>query len=578
MKAAPAGVQLYRRLLRYAWPYRRMFVVAVIGMAITSATDPAFAALMRPMLDAGFIHRNAESIRAIPILLVALFAVRGFSAFGADYAMQWVGRKVIFDLRNQLFDRIVYLPSTYYDHHPSGAMVSRVIYDVEQVASAATRALSVLVKDGLGVIGLLGWMVYLNWHLTLIFIALAPPIAWLVRRMSRKFRSTSTAIQDSMSAIASSVQELAQGYRVVKMFGGEEIEKQSFRAVNENNRKQIMRRAAVGASASPIVQLLAAGALASIIYIAMRQPHVTVGTFISYITAVMLMMGPTRRLTQVNEPIQTGVAAAAGIFGLLDHALPEQGGDRVLGRSLGHVEYRGVGFQYKSGASPALEGVSFTITPGSTVAVVGTSGSGKSTLANLLPRLYDATSGTIFMDDISIRELSLASLRAQIAVVGQETVLFDDTIRNNVLYGQRHAVPEGQLTAALKAAHLLDFVQGLPAGVETEVGERGVRLSGGQRQRIAIARAFLKDAPILILDEATSSLDSESERHVQEAMEQLMAHRTTLVIAHRFSTIERAHRIIVLAHGQIVEQGTHHALLAEGGVYARLYRLQFREQ
>lgn len=569
---------LYRRLLRYAWPYRRAFSGAILAMAVTSATDPAFAALMKPMLDRGFIARNPESIRYVPVLLVLLFVVRGFAAFAADYSMQWVGRKVIFDIRNAMFDRLVYLPSAFYDAYSSGMLVSKVIYDVEQVASAATRALSVLVKDGVGVVGLLAWMTYLNWKLTLIFVFLAPPVSLVVRKMSRRFRKASTAIQETMGEISGVVHEAVDGQKVIKIFCGEETEKASFARINERNRHHMMKRAAVGASGSPVIQLLAATALAGIIYIAMLQSKTTVGTFISYITAIMLMLGPTRRLTQINETIQTGLAAAQSIFWLLDQPLPEDEGRALPGPVRGRIEYRNVTFRYASAATPALSDVSFVIEPGATTALVGSSGSGKTTIAGLLPRFYAPSGGAILLDGVDIRALSLTSLRTQIAMVSQETILFDDTIRNNITYGRTDPVPEAQVIDAAVAAHVMEFVQELPEGLDTLVGERGVRLSGGQRQRIAIARALLKNAPILILDEATSALDTESERYVQEAMQGLMAHRTTLVIAHRLSTIERADRIIVLAKGRIIEAGTHAELLALDQTYAKLHRIQFHDR
>ncbi|MHB1586532.1 MAG: lipid A export permease/ATP-binding protein MsbA [Acidiferrobacteraceae bacterium] len=574
----PSGTNQYRRLLGYAWPYRRVFALAVVAMTVASATDPAFAALMRPMLDGGFIRRNVESIRYVPLLLVVLFTVRGFAAFAADYSMQWVGRKVIFDIRNAMFNQLVYLSSAFYDAHASGTLVSKLIYDVEQVASASTRAVTVVVKDGVGVVGLLGWMAYLDWKLTLIFVCLAPPVSLVVRKMSSRFRRASGAIQETMGDVSRIAQETVAAHRVVKIFGGEEIEKLAFARINERNRQQVMKRAAVGASGSPVIQLLAAMALAGIIYIAMQQPKTTIGTFISYITAIMLLLGPTRRLTQINETIQSGVAAAQSIFWLLDQPMPNDDGARTLGSIRGRIEYRGVTFRYPSSKVHALANVSFVIEPGTTLALVGASGSGKTTVANLLPRFYELTEGTILIDGVGITDVTLQSLRLQIALVGQETVLFDDTIRNNIVYGQRGPVPEARLHEAVTAAHVLEFVKDLPQGLDTRVGERGVRLSGGQRQRIAIARALIKNAPILILDEATSALDTESERYVQEAMQKLMANRTTLVIAHRLSTIERADRIVVLSKGRIVETGTHQELLDLGQSYAKLYRVQFHER
>ncbi|MHB8414884.1 MAG: lipid A export permease/ATP-binding protein MsbA [Acidiferrobacteraceae bacterium] len=576
--ARSSGPNLYRRLLGYAWPYRGVFALAVAAMTVASATDPAFAALMRPMLDGGFIHRNPESIRYVPLLLIALFTVRGIAAFGADYSMQWVGRKVIFDIRNAMFSQMVYLPSAFYDVHSSGTLVSKLIYDVEQVASASTRAVSVLVKDGVGVVGLLGWMTYLDWKLTLIFVCLAPPVSLVVRKMSTRFRKASSAIQETMGDVSRVAQETIAAHKVVKIFGGEEIEKLTFARINERNRQQVMKRAAVGASGSPIIQLLAATALAGIIYIAMQQPKITIGTFVSYITAIMLLLGPTRRLTQINETIQSGLAAAQSIFWLLDQPMPRDKGTRRLESVRGRIEYRHVTFCYPSSRVSALANVSFVAEPGTTLALVGPSGSGKTTVANVLPRFYDLSEGEILIDGLSITDMTIKSLRSHIALVGQETVLFDDTIRNNIVYGQREPVTDARLQDAAAAAHVMEFVRDLPNGFDTLVGERGVRLSGGQRQRIAIARALLKNAPILILDEATSALDTESERYVQEAMQKLMANRTTLVIAHRLSTIEGADRIVVLANGRIVESGTHQELLDLGQAYARLYRVQFRER
>lgn len=571
------SLDLYRRLLRYTWPYKKAFIFALIAMAVTSATEPAFAALMKPLLDGGFVRRDPQSMRFVPIMLVGLFLLRGLSAFVSDYFMNWVGRRVIFDIRNAMFARLVHLPSAYFDNTSSGALIAKLIYDVEQVASAATRALSSVVKDNVSVIGLFGWMVYLNWRLTLLLLIIIPVMAFLITNMSRRFRYTSRMIQESIGAISRSVQEAIEGQRVIKTFGGHERELQVFTQANNFNRQQSMKKAAVAASGVPFIQLVAALALAAVVYFAMKQTGTTAGAFMSYIVAMMLMMAPVKRLTQVNEIVQTGLAAAQSVFDVLDEAPEVDDGTVEKPRARGRVEYRNVEFRYPATQLAALEQVSFTIEPGQTLGLVGASGSGKSTVASLLPRFYRVSAGNIFLDDVDINDYQLKNLRSHIAIVSQDTVLFDDSIRNNIAYAQPE-VTEAALMQAVAAAHVLEFTQHMPQGLDTVVGENGVRLSGGQRQRIAIARALLKNAPILILDEATSSLDTASERHVQAAMQTLMENRTTLVIAHRLSTIESADRIVVLDRGRVVESGTHAELLALNKAYARLHRMQFETE
>ncbi len=570
-----SNLQLYRRLLTYAWPYKSIFAFAVLGGIVLSATSTAFAALMKPLMDQGFVGKDPETIRLVPPLLILLFLVRGIASFVAQYCISWVGRRVTFDLRNAVFAHTTRLPSGFYDRTSSSGLISKLIFDVEQIAATVTDAIQVVVRDGLTVIFMAGYMVYLNWKLTILFAVMLPISSLLVRAMSRRFRKTSQQIQASMSEISQVTQESTEGQRVVKAFGGQATEIRTFHAASEKNRRQAMRKVAVSAVGTGLVQLLAAVAMSLVIYFALLSGDVTAGGFVSYITAVTWMANPSKRLSKVNETIQTGLAAAQSIFGLLDEPAEEDTGTVTLMQPHGRIEYRHVSFRYPVAEDDALQDVSFTIEPGRTVALVGASGSGKTTTASLLPRFYRVTDGEIRLDDVNINDLVLANLRRHVAIVGQETILFDDSVRNNIAYGTEDVIDETRLMQAAEAAHVLEFARKLPQGLDTHVGERGMRVSGGQRQRIAIARALYKNAPILILDEATSSLDTESERLVQAAMQKLMENRTTLVIAHRLSTVEHADRIVVLAHGRVVESGTHGELLARNGVYAGLYRVQF---
>ncbi len=569
------SLRLYRRLLGYALPYKSKFVIAVIGMIVLSVTSAAFAAMMKPLVDHGFVGKDMDTIRLVPPLIIGLFLVRGIANFVAQYSVSWVGRRITFDIRNAIFTHLTRLPSGFYDTSTSGGLISKLIFDVEQIAAAVTEAVFVIVRDGLTVVAMAAWMIYLNWKLTVFFAILAPISSLLVRAMSLRFRKASQQIQQSMGEISQVTQQTMEGQRVVKAFGGQETEIRAFNGANEKNRRQAMRKVTVSAVGMGLVQLLAAIALALVIYFALLSGEITAGGFVSYITAVTWMMNPSKRLSKINETIQTGLAAAQSAFALLDEPEEQDDGSVTYERVQGRVEFRHVGFRYPVAESEALQDVSFTIEPGQTVALVGASGSGKTTTASLLPRFYRATEGEILLDDRNINNLVLANLRRHIAIVGQETLLFDDTIRHNIAYGHEGPIDNERLIQAAHAAHVLEFAQKLPQGLDTHVGERGMRVSGGQRQRIAIARALYKNAPILILDEATSSLDTESERLVQAAMQKLMENRTTLVIAHRLSTVEHADRIIVLAHGRVVESGTHRELLAQNGVYAGLYRVQF---
>lgn len=575
---AGSARQIYRRLLGYAKPYWRPFSISIFGMLVYAATEPLFAAMMQPLLDGSFVDRDINVVRLMPVVLVAVFIVRGIAGFVNTYFLKWVGRRVVADLRLEMFEHLMRAPTRYYDSHSSGQILSKFTYNVENVANATTTALTTIVRDGFTIIGLMAYMLYINATLSAIFLLIGPVMAGAVKYATKRFRRHSQRIQDRVGELTHAAQEVIDAHRVVKAFGGQAQETARFGHVNEKTRSLQMKMIATEAASVPLVQLISALAIAVIVYLSTMQglrADISIGTFMSFVVAMGLLLPPVKRLTSVNAHLQRGIIAAQSLFDLLDTETEKDTGTRILKRSSGRVEYRGVGHVYDPEKGPVLQEVSLIIEPGEAVAFVGRSGSGKTTLVSLLPRFYDATSGQILADGIDVRDLTLESLRDQISLVTQDVVLFNDTVANNIAYGRPGEVNRKDIERVAEAAHALDFVRDLPSGFETLIGDRGVLLSGGQRQRLAIARAMLKDSPILVLDEATSALDTEAERHIQAALEELMQHRTTLVIAHRLSTIESADRIVVLEQGRIVEQGRHPDLLARDGYYGKLHRLQF---
>jgi ATP-binding cassette, subfamily B, bacterial MsbA len=574
--------ELYFRLLTYVRPYWKVFAGALAAMGLSSLAEPVFPAMMKKLLDDGFSAAAGPwDWLLYPLAIMGIFLARAVFGFIGEYAMSWVSNNVVTELRQAMFARMVRLPTRYYSDNLSGRLMSRIAYDVTGVAGAATNALTSLIKDSLAIVGLMAWLLYLNWQLTLITLSVVPFIAVVVRTFSKRLRSVAKGQQESMGRITQVLQETIEGHKVVKIFGGQTYEEKRFYQSVREQRRLAMRATMATAAQSPIVQFFAASGVAIIMGVALKQAagdQTTVGSFVSFITAMLMILPPLRRITDVNAPIQRGLAAAESVFSLIDEAAEEDTGTEVLGRAQGLVEFDNVSFTYPGSERPALAGISLTIRPGESVALVGPSGSGKTTAANLLPRFYAIDAGQIRIDGHALPNIRLDSLRDNIALVSQDVVLFNDTIAANIAYGGKSGATPEEIRAAAKAAHALEFIDALPEGMATMIGENGVKLSGGQRQRLAIARAILKDAPILVLDEATSALDTESERHVQAALDELMKGRSTLVIAHRLSTVERADRIVALAHGHKQEEGSHAELLAHDGLYARLYRMQKAEE
>jgi ATP-binding cassette, subfamily B, bacterial MsbA len=570
---------VYRRLLGYSSEYLPMFLAAMAAMAVYAASQTAFVYLTKLVTDQSFVERDMQVITWAPLLILGIFAVRGVADFVAVYSMSWVGRQVIKRLRREVFAKFLVLPTAFFDRNSSGALLSRLTFNIEQVAQAASQVLTTVVKDALTIVGLVAYMFWVNAKLSLFVLVLGPLIGMIIRLVSKRFRRYSARIQNSMGDVTQSAEQVLEAHKVVKVFNGEAQEVEGFERINEQNRRLNMKLATAKAASQPVVQLVAALGLAGVVFVAMRDDFggaLSVGEFVSFLGAMLLIMTPLKHLTNINGPLQQGIAAGQSIFELLDTPAEDEGGPRRLVRARGDIEFRGVNFLYQEEKGPVLRDIDLHVAPGERLAIVGRSGSGKSTLVSLIPRFYDPTGGVVLIDGHDAREYRRDDLRRQVSLVSQDVKLFDDTIRSNIAYGIMRDASAEEIEAAARAAHVLEFTERFPLGLETEVGDRGVTLSGGQRQRVAIARALLKNAPILILDEATSALDTESERHIQHALEALMQNRTTLVIAHRLSTIENADRIVVMDQGRIVECGAHAELIAREGVYAGLHRMQFK--
>lgn len=572
------STELYLRLLTHVKPYWRVFALGILGMMIVAATEPVLPALMKPLIEGTFIEKDPLLIQWLPVAIVALFVVRGLAAFLAAYGLSWVGTRLVTDLRNTMFGRMLTLPAAFFEQQPSGVLISKLTFDVTQVTGAATSALTIVFRDVLTIVGLLAYLMWLNWKLTLIALVMAPPIVLVVRSLAVRLRRSSREVQGAMGYITQVIEEAIGGHKVVKLFGGQDYEKRRFDQEANRVRWHLMKQVTAVASSAPVVQLIAAVALSVIIWYAMQQTSTaqfSVGEFVAFVTGTLLLTAPLKHVTDINEHLQKGLAAAESVFRLIDQEPELDRGTHAIGRAQGEIRFEGVSFHYGDPGRPALDAIGLAIAPGQTVALVGPSGAGKTTLANLVPRFYHPVRGRITLDGRDLESLTLASLRANIALVSQDVVLFNDTVAANIAYGAMNGAAEKDIVAAAEAAHAMEFIREMPQGLATLIGENGVKLSGGQRQRLAIARALLKNAPVLVLDEATSALDTESERHVQAALEALMRGRTTIVIAHRLSTVENADRIVVLDRGRIAESGTHRELLERGGIYDKLYRIQF---
>jgi subfamily B ATP-binding cassette protein MsbA len=572
---------IFRRFRVYLKDFKFAFFIAVIGMIGYSAIDVAVVAQLKPIVDDSLGKGDYQYLRLASYFIVPIFILRGILNFLGTYSVAWIGNHVVMRLRQQLFSQYIHLPVEFHDNNGTGQLISKVIYDTEQVSNAAGKALLTLVRDGAFVVGLLFAMFYYSWQLSLIFVLIGPLVAVIVSVVSKRFRLVSKRIQDAMGGLTTAVEQVIKGHKVVLMFGGQTLEDQRFADQNNNNRQQNMKLIVAKILSVSSIQVIASFALAVVLYIASYPDLVdslTPGVFVSVVVFMTMLLKPLKQLTTVNSEFQKGMAACVSIFEVLDQQIEKDNGNHSIGRVQGKIDFNDVTFRYPSKENAALKNISFSVKPGQTFALVGRSGSGKSTISSLLTRFYDNQSGEILLDDMLLRDIPLKDLRRQFALVSQHVVLFNDTIANNIAYGSEDKVSREQILAAAKTAHVMEFLEQLPEGLDTIVGENGFMLSGGQRQRLAIARALLLDAPILILDEATSALDTESERLIQDALDQLQQNRTSIVVAHRLSTIENADTILVIEAGEIIEQGNHQSLLGKNGVYSQLYKMQFGEE
>ncbi len=576
-RASESGDRVYQRLLSYVYPFWHLFVISFIGFLLYAGAQPLFAALIKHIIDT-LQQASRQGVEYLPLFFLGLMLARGVGSFLGNYFLARIAVNVVHVLRCAIFDHYTCLPTAYFDANNSGYMMSRITHNVGEVTRATTDSVKTFVREGLTAIGLLAYLLYMNWQLSLIFLAVTPIIIWLVSYVSKRLRMLSKRIQDSIGEMTHITSELVGGHRIVRSFGGEAYEIKRFHEASAYNRRQSLKLATTVAIQTPVLQLIIGIALAGLMYLAlMLMKQASAGEFVAYLTAAFLLPRPFRLLSDANGEIQRGIAAAESLFDVLDEPVEKSNGNFEIQNCRGELEFRNLSFSYAGQKEPALNDINVTVKSGQTVALVGASGGGKSTLVNLIPRFYDHDMGGIYLDGVEIKEYALKNLRRQIALVTQHVTLFNDTIANNIAYGGLGGASEELIYKAAEDAFAMEFIRKMPKGIHTEIGEQGVKLSGGQRQRLALARALLKNAPILILDEATSALDTESERYIQEALKKVLKNRTTLVIAHRLSTIENADVILVMEQGRVAEQGTHSELIKLGGIYTRLHQMQFAE-